>query len=84
MIELKSIKKEELPTLYKIIYNSKEPAWTKFNAPYFKEYKYMSYEHFIISNDASFLLSYKVRGIYVYGEIIGVVQGIGNAKIPYG
>ena len=40
MIELKKILPDNLTELYSIMYNSKEPEWTKLNAPYFNEFKF--------------------------------------------
>ena len=39
MITLKKIKEVHLKDLYKIIYSSDNPEWSKYNAPYFNEYK---------------------------------------------
>lgn len=80
MIELRRISREELPDLYKIIYSSENPMWAQLNAPYFKEYKYRTYENFVISNEASFLLKERVRGIYINDEIIGVVTKYWECK----
>ena len=35
MITLKKIKEKHLKDLYKIIYSSETPEWSKYNAPYF-------------------------------------------------
>lgn len=70
---LKKITKEHLKRLYEVIYSSDKPKWTEFNAPYFNEYKFISYNQFLISNEASWVQSDDVLGIFEDDNIIGVV-----------
>lgn len=72
-IELKKIFKEDLRRIYKIQYSSEYPEWAKYNAPYFNEYKLISYDQFLISNQVPFLISDNVRSIVVNDEIVGIV-----------
>ena len=51
MIELKRIKKENLKELYNIIYTSENPEWSKYNAPYFNEYKFLDFDIFFDISD---------------------------------
>ena len=57
MITLKKIKEKHLKDLYKIIYSSENPEWSKYNAPYFNEY----------------FLSERVLGIFLNEKPIGIV-----------
>lgn len=41
MITLKKIKEKHLTDLYDVIYSSEEPEWSKYNAPYFNEFKWL-------------------------------------------
>ena len=50
MIELRHIKKENLKELYNIIYTSENPEWSKYNAPYFNEYKFLDFDVFLLTN----------------------------------
>ena len=39
MITLKKIEKKHLTDLYNVIYSSETPEWSKYNAPYFNDFK---------------------------------------------
>lgn len=74
-INLRKIEKKYLKDIYNIQFSSEFPEWTNYNAPYFNEYKLISYEQFLISNEISWLLNDdKVNGIFVDDNIIGVVS----------
>lgn len=77
---LKKIEKEHLEQLYKIMYTSEMPEWAKLNAPYFKEYKLISYEQFYRSNEVSFAMSDRVLGIFVDDNLIGVITRYWECK----
>lgn len=73
MITLQKIKKENLKELYSIIYTGENPEWSKYNAPYFNEYKYLSLETFLLTNHHEFFLSARCRGIFVDNKLVGIV-----------
>lgn len=73
MLELRKIKEEELEKIYSIVYNQEIPEWSKYNAPYFEEYEYLTYPQFL-EKEASWFFKDSVNGIYVDGEIIGTVS----------
>lgn len=72
MFELKRIKREDLEKIYNLEYSSENPKWKKYNAPYFDDFKFISYEEFM-EKESDFYLKDGCRGIYVDGEIIGCV-----------
>lgn len=73
MIEFKKILPDNLTELYNIIYSSKEPEWTKFNAPYFNEFKFLDLDTFLLKNHNEFFLSDRVLGIFVNNNLVGIV-----------
>ena len=73
MIELKKILPDNLTELYSIMYNSKEPEWTKLNAPYFNEFKFLDLDTFLLKNHNEFFLSDRVLGIFVNNNLVGIV-----------
>ena len=73
MIELRHIKKENLKELYNIIYTSENPEWSKYNAPYFNEYKFLDFDVFLLTNHHEFYLSDRCYGIFVDNKLIGIV-----------
>lgn len=72
MLELKKITKEDLKRLYEIEYTSEQPRWKEYNAPYFDDFKFISFDEFL-EKESSFYLKETCRGIFVNGEIIGCV-----------
>lgn len=72
-LELQVIQKKDLKELYNIIYSSEEPEWSKLNAPYFNEYKLISFEQFYRSKEVNFYLSNNVRGIFFNNNLVGIV-----------
>ena len=73
MITLKKIKEKHLKDLYNIIYSSENPEWSKYNAPYFNEYKYIDLESFLLKNHHEFFLSEYALGIFFNDKPIGIV-----------
>ena len=47
MITLKKIEEKHLTDLYDVIYSSEEPEWSKYNAPYFNEFKYINFRNIL-------------------------------------
>ena len=73
MITLKKIKEKDLKDLYKIIYSSETPEWSKYNAHYFNEYKYIDLDTFLLKNHHEYFLSERVLGIFLNDKPIGIV-----------
>ncbi|WP_314023197.1 GNAT family protein [Gemella sanguinis] len=73
MIELKKILPDNLTELYSIMYTSKEPEWTKLNAPYFNEFKFLDLDTFLLKNHNEFFLSDRVLGIFINNNLVGIV-----------
>ena len=65
MITLKKIEEKHLSDLYNMIYSSEEPEWSKYNAPYFNEYKFINLETFLLKNHHEYFLSERVLGIFL-------------------
>lgn len=75
MINLRPLSEEDLTTVWKIGYSHSRPAWKEWDAPYFDDYQaYPDALSFSQSKTANFLLSDKVRGIFLNEEIIGFVS----------
>lgn len=72
MLELKKIEEKDLKRLYEIEYSSEWPRWKDFNAPYFDDFKFISYDEYL-EKESEFYLRDTCRGIYVDGEVIGCV-----------
>ena len=73
MIELKYIQKENLKELYNIIYTSENPEWSKYNAPYFNDFKLIDLDTFLLKNHHEYYLSDHVLGIFFNDKPIGIV-----------
>ena len=73
MITLKKIEEKHLTDLYDVIYSSEEPEWSKYNAPYFNEFKYINLETFLLKNHHEYFLSERVLGIFLNDKPIGIV-----------
>lgn len=67
------ITEEHLEELYKIKYSSKSPKWSKYNAPYFNEYKYIDIETFY-NQENYFLNNENLYGIFYNSNIVGIVS----------
>lgn len=72
-MKLQAITLNDLPNLYNIIFSSPSPLWTKYNAPYLNNFRYLDYETFLLTNHHSFYLSDKVKGIFIDNNIVGIV-----------
>lgn len=80
-IELKPIKKKDLQLIWSAGYAKECPEWVKFNAPYFEEYEdYKRYSDFLSTSVAEFLTEDRVQGIFVDGEIVGMVSWYWECK----
>lgn len=44
MITLQKIEEKHLTDLYNVIYSSETPEWSKYNAPYFNDFKLIDLE----------------------------------------
>ena len=73
MITLKKIEEKHLTDLYDVIYSSEEPEWSKYNTPYFNEFKYINLETFLLKNHHEYFLSERVLGIFLNDKPIGIV-----------
>ena len=65
MITLKKIEKKHLTDLYNVIYSSETPEWSKYNAPYFNDFKLIDLDTFLLKNHHEFYLSDRVLGIFL-------------------
>lgn len=74
-IEIKRIKESELRKIWEQGFSEENPEWTEWDAPYFDDYEYMTYKDFVASKGKVFL-SERARGIYLKGEIIGMVSKV--------
>ena len=66
MITLKKIEEKHLSDLYNIIYSSEEPEWSKYNAPYFNEFKFIDLDTFLLKNHHEYYLSERVLGMFFH------------------
>ena len=73
MITLKKIEEKHLSDLYNMIYSSEEPEWSKYNAPYFNEFKFIDLDTFLLKNHHEYYLSERVLGIFLNDKPIGIV-----------
>ena len=73
MITLKKIEEKHLSDLYNMIYSSEEPEWSKYNAPYFHEFKFIDLDTFLLKNHHEYYLSERVLGIFLNDRPIGIV-----------
>lgn len=74
-IELRHIKEHDLESIWRGGFRQEEPEWSKYNGPYFEDYRvYMSLNEFHASNVAEFLLSDRVCGIWYQGRLVGMVS----------
>ena len=73
MITLKKIEEKHLIDLYNVIYSSDSPEWSKYNAPYFNEFKFIDLETFLLKNHHEYYLSERVLGIFFNNKPVGIV-----------
>lgn len=73
MITLKKIEEKHLIDLYNVIYLSDSPEWSKYNAPYFNEFKFIDLETFLLKNHHEYYLSERVLGIFFNNKPVGIV-----------
>lgn len=74
MIELKRIQRDDLRRLYDIEYSNKMPKWKEYDAPYFDDFEFKTYDEFILSKEIEFFLGERVKGIYFDDVLIGIVS----------
>lgn len=74
MIELKRIQRDDLRRLYDIEYSSKMPKWKEYDAPYFDDFEFKTYDEFILSSEIEFFLGERVKGIYFNDILVGIVS----------
>ena len=73
MITLKKIEEKHLIDLYNVIYSSENPEWSKYNAPYFNEFKFIDLETFLLKNHHEYYLGDHVLGIFSDDKPVGIV-----------
>lgn len=74
-INLAHLKQEDLKKIWADGYSAENPEWKQWDAPYFDDYEsYETAHHLIVSPLGKFLMSDAVRGIFVEGEVIGIVS----------
>ena len=69
----KKIEEKHLIDLYNVIYSSENPEWSKYNAPYFNEFKFIDLETFLLKNHHEYYLGEHVLGIFLDDKPIGIV-----------
>ena len=74
MVILKRIQRDDLRRLYEIEYSSKMPKWKEYDAPYFDDFEFKTYDEFITSKEIEFFLGERVKGIYFNDSLIGIVS----------
>lgn len=75
MIVLKPFNEHDLKIIWEIGYKDEFPEWSKWNAPYYDEYRsYQSFEEFKQSQVFDYLMSETCRGIYIDNKPIGMVS----------
>ena len=74
MVKLKNIQKADLKRLYDIEYSSKRPKWKEYDAPYFDDFEFKTYDEFISSKEIEFFLGERVKGIYFDDILVGIVS----------
>lgn len=79
-MELRRIKEMDLKDLYDVQFTSEMPEWAKLNAPYFNEYKFVSYDEFLKEDTKFYLAPDNCLGIYVDNKIIGVISRYWESK----
>lgn len=74
-VQLVPFNKSFLETIWKIGFSTEKPAWTKWNAPYFNDYrKFDDAESFGESPIADFLMSEDCKCIVADGKPVGMVS----------
>lgn len=72
-IELRPIKTEYLKDIHQQGYTEETPFWASMNAPYFDEYRKLSFDEFMES-ESKYYLRDSCLGILYDGKIIGTVS----------
>ncbi|OYS12431.1 GNAT family N-acetyltransferase, partial [Lactobacillus taiwanensis] len=74
-VSLTQFTENSLKEVWQQGFSVNQPAWTKFNAPYFNDYqKFTDFKSFKESSIAKFLLSEECRCITVNNQPIGMVS----------
>lgn len=73
MIKLKKIKDEDVYHLWKIGFNEEKPEWKKWDAPYFDDYKKLTYEEFKHPNN-QWYFSPNHEGIFYNDILVGTIS----------
>lgn len=75
MIELKPFNEQDLRIIWAIGFKEEYPEWSKWNSPYFDEYRsYQTFEEFKQSKVFDYLMSDTCRGIFLDSKPIGKVS----------
>ncbi len=80
MIRLKKIQKSDLIVIYNLGFTQEFPFWASMNAPYFNEYKQVTYEAFLKEYRSFFIRDEFILGIYKDESIIGSVSAYWENK----
>lgn len=81
MIEIREIEESDLEVIHKIGYSEDNPYWASMNAPYFDEYERVDFDTFKSKEGKFFLRDEGVAGIYLDGNIIGMVSSYWESKV---
>ena len=74
-VQLVPFNKSFLETIWKIGFSTEKPEWTKWNAPYFNDYrKFEDVKSFIASPIADFLMSEDCKCIVADAKPVGMVS----------
>lgn len=71
MLTTRSLTPNNLRELWKIGFTETDPPWKKWDAPYFENYRPMTYEMFE-QQLGEWLLSEHVTGIFLHDSVIGI------------
>lgn len=71
MLTTRSLTPNNLRELWKIGFTETDPQWKKWDAPYFENYRPMTYEMFE-QQLGEWLLSERVTGIFLHDSVIGI------------
>ena len=72
-MKLRKITQQDLKHLWEIGFTQEDVEWAKWDAPYFEEYKVISFDEFIATYK-NWFQSEQVLGIEVDGHLIGMVS----------
>lgn len=71
---IRSFKTEDMHRLWELSAKDEDYAWTKTNAPYFEEFKQMSWEEFEKEEAIYYVNKLNIRGVWISEEMIGLVS----------